>query len=52
MAKLMPPATVNVELTPAELALVRRALGLVHNFGDPDDWEPAERLREDLEPGE
>lgn len=49
MAKVKSVGTVDVELTVAELELVRRALGLVNHFGRPDDEHPARDLLTDLE---
>ncbi|WP_198540777.1 hypothetical protein [Streptomyces sp. NTK 937] len=49
MAKIKSTGTVDVELTLAELELIRRALGLVRDFGDMADWDPATALRADLE---
>ncbi|MFB7919383.1 hypothetical protein [Streptomyces sp. NPDC056061] len=49
MAKIKSTGTVDVELTIAELELIRRALGLVNNFGMVDDERPARALLADLE---
>ncbi|MFI8084340.1 hypothetical protein ACIF6L_26500 [Kitasatospora sp. NPDC086009] len=49
MATIKPPDHVTVEVTTAELALVRRALRLVRDFGDVDDWDGASALLTDLE---
>ncbi|MGW6638488.1 hypothetical protein [Streptomyces cyaneofuscatus] len=49
MAKIKRTGTVDVELTFAELELIRRALGLVRDFGDMADWGAASALRADLE---
>ncbi|MGW0468311.1 hypothetical protein ACWDX6_24050 [Streptomyces sp. NPDC003027] len=48
MAKIKTPSTVTVEFTRAELELVRRALGLVRDFGELNDWDAADELRVDL----
>ncbi|MFG2292032.1 hypothetical protein [Streptomyces sp. NPDC048603] len=48
MAKVVSTGNVGIELSLAELELVRRALQLVKNFGEPDDWEPALDLWADL----
>ncbi|MCM2391736.1 hypothetical protein [Streptomyces albipurpureus] len=48
MAKIKSTGTVDVELTFAELELIRRALGLVQNFGSVDDEWPARELLGDL----
>lgn len=48
MAQIKSAGTVEVVLTIAELELVRRALGLVRNFGDGDDEYPARALLADL----
>ena len=52
MAKLKAPETVTVELTTAELSLIRVALKLVKDFGDVDDWDAAGDLLADLAVGE
>ena len=49
MATIKAPESVTVELTRAELALVRRALRLVKDFGTVDDWDGALNLLADLE---
>ncbi|MER5501350.1 hypothetical protein ABT096_29675 [Streptomyces sp. NPDC002561] len=49
MAKIKSTGTVDVELTIAELELIRRALRLVRNLGEPDDDRPALSLLADLE---
>ncbi|WP_018555305.1 MULTISPECIES: hypothetical protein [unclassified Streptomyces] len=49
MAQIKSTGIVDVELTFAELELVRRALGLVHNYGNTDDMDPARALLADLE---
>ncbi|WP_008412921.1 hypothetical protein [Streptomyces sp. SM8] len=49
MADIKSTATYTVEITAAELALIRRALRLVNTFGDTDDWTPAAALLGDLE---
>ncbi|MFI0211984.1 hypothetical protein ACH4OV_25350 [Streptomyces diastaticus] len=49
MADIKSTATYTVEITAAELALIRRALKLVHHYGDADDWTPAVALLGDLE---
>lgn len=48
MAKIKTTGTVDVELTLAELELIRRALELVNNFGMFDDERPARALLADL----
>lgn len=48
MAKVTGGA-VTVELSRAELELICRALGLVKNFGEVDDWDSALELLADLE---
>ncbi|MEU8840259.1 hypothetical protein AB0D97_14160 [Streptomyces roseus] len=48
MAKITATATYTVELTGPELELIRRALKLVRDFGDTDDWDPADDLRTEL----
>ena len=48
MAKILTTSQVDVTLTVAELELIRRALGLVRNFGDVDDEEAARDLLADL----
>ncbi|MFF6928337.1 hypothetical protein [Streptomyces californicus] len=48
MAKIKSTGTVDVELTLAELELIRRALGLVNSFGMVDDERPALALLADL----
>lgn len=49
MAQIKSTGTVEVELTAAELALVRRSLRLVRNFGEVEDWDEAENLLADLD---
>ncbi|MFE5159127.1 hypothetical protein ACFY1A_17050 [Streptomyces sp. NPDC001520] len=49
MAKLKTIGTVDVELSFPELELVRRALRLVENFGNVNDWDEARDLLADLE---
>ncbi|MGW6949007.1 hypothetical protein ACWGHD_19035 [Streptomyces xanthophaeus] len=49
MAKITATATYSVELTGPELELIRKALELVRDFGDTDDWDAAGDLRSDLE---
>ncbi|GAA3018557.1 hypothetical protein [Streptomyces fulvorobeus] len=49
MAQIKSTGTVDIELTFAELELVRRALGLVNNYGPVDDMDPARALLADLE---
>jgi hypothetical protein len=49
MAQIKSTGTVDVELTLAELELIRRALRLVNNFGEIDDMGPANELLADLE---
>ena len=48
MAHIKTAGTVDVALTIGELELIRRALGLVRNFGDMDDESPAHQLLADL----
>lgn len=48
MASLNVGAVV-VELSYPELELIRRALRLVRDFGEVDDWDPARDLLTDLE---
>lgn len=49
MAQIKSTGTVDVELTFAELELIRRALQLVNNYGSVDDDRPARTLLADLE---
>lgn len=49
MAQIKSTGTVDVELTLAELELIRRALKLVDHFGTTDDERPARALLADLE---
>ncbi|MGW1547496.1 hypothetical protein [Streptomyces sp. NPDC002346] len=49
MAQIKSTGTVVVELTLAELELIRRALALVNNYGSTDDERPARALLADLE---
>ncbi len=49
MATIKAPESFTVELTRAELNLVRTALRLVRDFGNPDDWDGALNLLADLE---
>ncbi|WP_327712403.1 hypothetical protein OG912_32285 [Streptomyces sp. NBC_00464] len=49
MAVIKSTGTVDVELTLAELELIRRALGLVYNFGATNDMDDALALLADLE---
>ncbi|MFE7624269.1 hypothetical protein [Streptomyces sp. NPDC057509] len=49
MAQIKSTGTVDVELTLAELELIRRALRLVNDFGDMSDWDAAPALLADLE---
>jgi hypothetical protein len=50
MAKKKIAHEVKYELvvTESELMLIRRALHLVNNFGDAEDWDPAIQLLNDL----
>lgn len=48
MATIKSTGTVDVEVTYAELELLRRALRLVKDFGDVDDWDAARDLLADL----
>ncbi|MEV7425180.1 hypothetical protein [Streptomyces sp. NPDC091212] len=49
MAKIKSTGTVDVELTVAELELIRRALWSHINYGSQDDESPARTLLADLE---
>ncbi|WP_327379420.1 hypothetical protein [Streptomyces sp. NBC_01212] len=49
MAQIKSTGTVDVELTFAELELIRRALRLVDCYGTPEDEGPACTLLDDLE---
>jgi hypothetical protein len=50
MAKKTISREVKYELivSESELMLIRRALHLVNNFGELDDWDPAIQLLNDL----
>ncbi|WP_199806510.1 hypothetical protein [Streptomyces sp. NRRL F-5630] len=49
MAVIKSVGKVDVELALSELELIRRALRLVKEFGEVEDWEPARDLLADLE---
>ncbi|WNI28635.1 hypothetical protein [Streptomyces sp. ITFR-6] len=49
MAVIKSTGTVDVELTLAELELIRRSLRLIDNYGLTDDERPARALLADLE---
>lgn len=49
MAQIKPAGTVDVELTLAELELIRRGLQSLIDYGMQDDDRPARELLADLE---